>query len=141
MYVRPIGFWLKLVDALVDDAYTRLLDQHGLSREQWQLLDAMDAGPQQTAYFERILGPFAAHDGVSATPADHLDELVESGWVFRDGDTWSLTPTGRHAMDGLEAAVAAARDNALRDIPSDEYGRMLDTLERIAHNYGYRQTA
>ena len=34
---RPIGFWLKLVDSLIDEQFASTLEEHGVTRRQWQL--------------------------------------------------------------------------------------------------------
>ena len=41
---RPIGYWLRLVDGLIDDQFAGTLDEHGVTRMQWQLLNVLARG-------------------------------------------------------------------------------------------------
>ncbi|MCU1534906.1 MAG: transcriptional regulator, partial [Glaciihabitans sp.] len=33
---RPIGFWLKLVDRMIDEQFAATIEEHGVTRRQWQ---------------------------------------------------------------------------------------------------------
>ena len=38
---RPLGFWLKLLDQLIDRRFEETLGEQGVSRRQWQLLTVL----------------------------------------------------------------------------------------------------
>ena len=38
---RPIGFWLKLLDQLINEQFDSTLEDHGVTRRQWQLLNLL----------------------------------------------------------------------------------------------------
>ena len=61
--VRPIGFWLKLVDRLIDDGFARTLEEHGVTRRQWQLLNVLS---RQRATVEQL---------------DHIATLLPAEWL------------------------------------------------------------
>ena len=42
---RPIGFWLKLVDRLIDEGFDAVLGDAGLTRRHWQVLNLLQAEP------------------------------------------------------------------------------------------------
>ena len=44
---RPIGYWLKKLDRLIDNHFDLQLSNAGLTRRQWQLLNLL-RGPYQT---------------------------------------------------------------------------------------------
>ena len=46
---RPIGYWLKKLDRLIDEQFERQLSEAGLSRRQWQLLNLLEGvrGPRR----------------------------------------------------------------------------------------------
>ena len=47
---RPIGYWLKKLDRLIDKHFELQLSNAGLARRQWQLLNLLKIirGPYQT---------------------------------------------------------------------------------------------
>ena len=57
---RPIGFWLKLVDRLIDEQFDRTLGAHDVSRRQWQLLNILAARPAAPAELDAAIQPSRA---------------------------------------------------------------------------------
>jgi hypothetical protein len=43
---RPIGYWLKKLDRLIDDHFDLQLSNAGLTRRQWQLLNLLENDPR-----------------------------------------------------------------------------------------------
>ena len=71
---RPIGFWLKLVDRLIDERFANTLEEHGVTRRQWQLLNVLSRGNATGAQLDATLAPFlSAID--DETVKEHLAEL------------------------------------------------------------------
>ncbi|MFM9919281.1 MarR family winged helix-turn-helix transcriptional regulator [Lacisediminihabitans sp. H27-G8] len=133
---RPLGFWLKLVDRLIDDRFADTLEEHGVTRRQWQLLNVLSRGPATGAELDAALAPFlSAVDG--ETVAEHLAELVDSGWVALSPSGYSLADPGRIALTALASTVAKTRALTADGISEQRYAEALETLERMARNLGW----
>ena len=136
---RPIGFWLKLVDRLIDERFALTLEEHGVTRRQWQLLNVLSRGNATVHALDAAVEPFlATDDGESAD--EHLAELVDSGWVTVTPSGYELTDHGRTALTGLSGVVRANREQATEGIGEAEYDQTLATLEAIARNLGWSET-
>ena len=55
---RPIGFWLKLVDQMVDDQFGASFEEHGVTRRQWQMMNLLVDGPATQKQLSDGLRPF-----------------------------------------------------------------------------------
>ncbi|MBC7518186.1 MAG: MarR family transcriptional regulator [Microbacteriaceae bacterium] len=71
---RPIGFWLKLVDQLIDERFDTTLDEHGVTRRQWQMLNLLRRGPANRAELDAAVAPFLVRSG-PRSPGDLSGEL------------------------------------------------------------------
>ena len=121
---RPIGFWLKLVDRLLDEQFEATLDEHGVTREQWQLLNV-------------LAREGAAADVTGAT--EDLAELDESGWIVMSRTGYELTERGHGALDRLTNVVAGQRITINNGITEDAYLTTAATLEHMAFNLGWHE--
>jgi hypothetical protein len=133
---RPIGFWLKLVDKLIDQRFEGVLEEHGVTRRQWQLLNVLERGPANLEQLDAAVSPFLDDDGESS--AEHLEELVGSGWV---APGYSITEAGSAAMEGLGHAVGEMRAGMTEGIAEADYATTLAVLERMARNLGWSEEA
>ena len=137
---RPIGFWLKLVDRLIDEQFASTLEEHGVTRRQWQLLNVLTQGPATVEQLDAAVAPFlsgATDDDPAETSADHLAELLDSAWLEDTAQGYALTDRGRGAFERLELVVAAQRTQVAECITADQYGQAVAVLERMARNLGY----
>jgi hypothetical protein len=133
---RPIGFWLKLVDGLITEQFDAIVEEHGVTRRQWQIMNLL---AESTATVERIsegLKPFLAEEP-DESAADQIDELVDSGWVALDGGQYTLTEQGRASLAKIGVVVKQNREQISAGIPADEYEATLDVLQRMARNVGW----
>ena len=122
---RPIGFWLKIVGQRLDEQFEATLDEHGVTREQWQLLNVL------------------SREGASADVADFaedLAELGESGWIVVTGGGYAITDRGQGALDRLTNVVANQRTTVGAGIPESDYLTTIATLEHMAFNLGWVDT-
>jgi hypothetical protein len=55
---RPIGYWLKHLDRLIEDNFDRLLASEGLTRRHWQLLNTLHRGPSTHEELAEAVAPF-----------------------------------------------------------------------------------
>ena len=133
---RPIGFWLKLVDNLIDEQFAKTLDEHGVTRMQWQLLNVLARGAASVEMLDAAVAPFLIADGAT-TSLDHLTELIESAWVDATPTGYELTERGHGALDRLTNVVAGQRTEMAAGVSEDEYLTTTRTLEQMARNLGW----
>lgn len=134
--LRPIGFWLKLVDRLIDEQFVATLEEHGITRRQWQLMNLLSEEPSTADELTQALGPFIPETDDEG-PQAPVEELVESGWVVSEDGHYTLTSTGRTSLASLGEVVDRTRAVLAQGISDDEYDATLDVLERIARNLGW----
>ena len=157
---RPIGFWLKLVDRMIDGQFASTLEEHGVTRRQWQLLNILARENAAVEQLDAAVAPFlsaplpfeaASSDSLDAasvdseptadapveTSASHLAELVESDWVRMAGSGYELTERGRTALDRLSGVVDAQRTLATEGVTPDQYEQTVAVLKRVARNLGW----
>jgi hypothetical protein len=98
---RPLGYQLRLVDALITREFARTLENEGVGRREWMVLNVL-AG--------RIEIPGLA-DRIAQRGGKRLRRLEERGWVAQKGDgTYELTDDGRAAQERLSALVDGIRE-------------------------------
>ena len=137
---RPIGFWLRLVDRLIDEQFARTLEEHGVTRRQWQLMNVLANGPASVEQLDAEVAPFlqaATDDSPAETSVEHLTELIESAWVDATPTGYELTERGQSSLARLEAVVAEQRTVITAGLSEDEYAATVRVLERMAQNLGY----
>lgn len=148
MAERPIGYWLKLVDRLIDERFAAIIEEHGVTRRQWQLLGVIAEAPAPgitVVELDAAIAPFL-QPGVDESSEDDLDELVDSDWVARalagDVDAYTLTERGQGALARLSEVVGALRETVGAGLSEEEYATTLHSLESMARNLGWSdQTA
>lgn len=134
---RPIGFWVKLVDGLIDQRFAAILDEHGVTHRQWQLLNVLESGPSPLARLDAALAGYL-DSAAGETSAEHLTELVESAWVVRgDGDVYEITERGRVAHQRLQEVVAGIREEVTAGVSPAEYEATVAVLRTAATNLGW----
>ena len=143
---RPIGFWLKLVDGLIDERFASTLEEHGVTRRQWQILNVLSRGPATVEQLDAAVAPFLAastaaadEDGVTApeTSAEHLSELIESAWVDATASGYELTERGHTAFDALSETVGKLRAELSEGLTPEQYAETVAALEQMARNLGW----
>lgn len=139
---RPIGYWLKLVDSLISEQFAASLEEHGVTRRQWQLLNTLARGPQTGEDLASALAPFFGEvtpEGEPSSPAEHLAELVESGWVTQEAGTYTLTERGHTSLAKLTEIVDGMRNESSAGVTEQEYEVTVGTLQRMARNLGWSE--
>jgi hypothetical protein len=132
---RPIGYWLRLVDGLINDQFAHTLDEHGVTRMQWQLLNVLARGQATVEMLDAAVAPFLTAG--DETTLDHLTELIESAWVDATPSGYELTERGHGALDRLTNVVAEQRTVMAAGVAESEYLTTTTTLERMARNLGW----
>lgn len=135
---RPIGFWLKLVDGLITQQFDAIVEEHGVTRRQWQIMNLLAESPSTVELISEDLKPFLAEEP-HETAAEQIDELIDSGWVGLDGEQYALTDQGRASLEKIGEVVKQNRDQISAGIPEEEYEATLDVLQRMARNMGWTE--
>ncbi|MCW4385615.1 MarR family winged helix-turn-helix transcriptional regulator [Salinibacterium sp. SYSU T00001] len=133
---RPIGYWLRLVDRLIEERFATIIEEHGVTRTQWQLLSVISQAPADVERLSEAIGPFLATGGAE-TAAEHLAELIESGWVVIVDGQYTITERGTTAFGKLSEVVEELRGSVAEGLTESEYRTTLTSLERMAQNLGY----
>ncbi|MBL0706271.1 hypothetical protein JJE72_12230, partial [Sinomonas sp. JC656] len=55
---QPLGFLLKTLDGLLEDRFNEALEQHRLSRRQWQLLNVLADTEATVSQLDEAIAPF-----------------------------------------------------------------------------------
>jgi hypothetical protein len=130
---RPIGYWLKHLDRLIEDSFSQALATDELARRHWQVLNTLAHGPASPAALTLALEPFLS--GNAAQQAKTVDDLIHRGWACQDQDgRLCLTPHGQTAHQKTRQRVQRTRDLLIRGVSTDEYAAVIDTLARMAAN-------
>jgi len=135
---RPIGYWLKLVDRLIDEQFASTLEEHGVTRRQWQLMNVLSREPSTVEQLDAAVAPFLSTDDTESS-AEHLTELIESAWVDATVTGYELTERGRGAFERLADVVATQRTVVAEGVAPEHYEHTIATLERMARNLGWSE--
>lgn len=135
---RPIGFWLALVDRLINEQFEATLDEHGVTRLQWQMLSLVGDAPVTPVELENALAPFVAGLEPSAV-TDQLEELLDSAWVERQDEVLGLSERGRTSFARLGEVVERTGEQVADGVSPEEYAQTLAVLERMARNAGWSE--
>jgi DNA-binding MarR family transcriptional regulator len=130
---RPVGYWIKEVDRLIEESFGRLLAEAGLTRRHWQVLNTIAAGTTSQDGLDRALAPFLDEAG----GADVIADLEGRGWVRWEGGI-GLTATGSRAHAALRERIGAHRRRVTEGITAEEYAGIISVLERMAANLAVR---
>ena len=116
---RPIGYWLKTLDRLIDGQFESRLGDAGLSRRQWQILNLLHDGARSMPELQDELEPF-----LQDAP-DELDDavtgLLSRGWADSQNAVISLSETGEAQFGLVTANIAELRQDLAAGISPEEY--------------------
>ena len=128
---KPIGYWLKHLDRLIEDAFDHTLADDNLSRRHWQVLNILGRGPATRAELNVALKPFTGDDPTALAPV--IDALTRQGWVRAEADgRHALTVDGAAVHQRIRQDVDQTRRLILRHVTTDEYAQVIDILQRMA---------
>ncbi|MGV8876535.1 MAG: hypothetical protein ACOH1K_03370, partial [Rhodoglobus sp.] len=55
---QPIAYWVKVVDRQIDSLFANTLEEHGITRRQWQLLTVLSRGPAGVEQLDTEIAPY-----------------------------------------------------------------------------------
>ena len=127
---RPVGWWVKRLDELLEQGLDAVVAAEGLTRRHWQALQSVAGGPVPRGELRDALAPFAGAGDLDAVLAD----LTGRGWLADDGAALSTTPDGAVAHERLAGAVAAFRRSVAEGLTAEEYAQVVAGLARMVGN-------
>ncbi|MGW3011200.1 MarR family winged helix-turn-helix transcriptional regulator [Streptomyces sp. NPDC001219] len=131
--LKPLGHYLKALDALIDADFARTLSTHRLTRRDWQVLNSLALqGPLARPVLSRLLEPF--WETGSPTLDEVAGALLARDLLTADGDTLALTAAGRRAHAEAASLIGAARARLMRGLTDDDYVRTVTVLDRMTAN-------
>lgn len=127
--VRPIGYWLRAVDALLTREFAAAFSSDGVSRREWMLLSILDGDIDRPGISERL-----------ARKGKKLHALEDRGWIERsDEGRWSLTDEGRAAKERLGGLAGDIRSRVAGAVSPEDYATTMASLEAIARELGWSE--
>jgi hypothetical protein len=130
---KPIGYWLKELDRRIEATLDQALADEGVTRRDWQVLNALETAPAARDAIVDALRPFWGAG--AADPDDVLEALVARGWALRDADhRYALSPEGDATRSTLLERVKELRMAIADGVTPDDYQTTIATLERMAAN-------
>jgi DNA-binding MarR family transcriptional regulator len=129
---KPIGYWLKRLDAALEAHLDRTLARVRLSRRQWQTLNTLAEGPIRPEDLDERLEPFWAGD--RRLREREVGALIGHGYVgMLDGNIILSEDGHRKHLEALRL-VEEARKDLTAGIGHDEYAIAVGVLERMCAN-------
>lgn len=126
---RPIGWWVRRLDSLLEEAVDSVVETEGLTRRHWQVLHSLATGTGHEADVAAALADFPGDVDVV------VSDLVGRGWVVRLGTgRVGLAPDGAVAHDRVARAVERVRRHAADGLSRNEYERTILVLSRMVAN-------
>lgn len=133
---RPLGYWVKTLDRLIDEQFERAAESTGLSPGEWRVLNRLSIGAEQTATVEESLSALSDRD---RSVAETLEALVASGLVEQQAEEHRLSNDGYVRADQVEqAAMERIREQLGGDLDGEQYDALLARLEQMAKALGWR---
>jgi DNA-binding MarR family transcriptional regulator len=130
---KPIGYWLKQLDQLIESAFGRAFAEQELSRRHWQVLNVLRAAPLDATALAEALRPFWEPGAIAA--ADVVRDLTERGWVHQDDEgRYALTPAGLAGHAEVKAQVDAVRATVIDGLTEAEYHTTMRALQQMTTN-------
>lgn len=139
---QPISYWVKLVDRLIDSVFATTLEEHGITRRQWQLLLVLSTGAKDVERLDIEIAPYLNPVNAEVPPTvgahtsslESLSELVESNWLTTEEGLYELTERGRTVVERLTKVIAEERDRVTVGITAEQYDATVAVLETMARN-------
>ena len=126
---RPLGYWLRTVDAPHLPRVRSAFADEGVTRRDWMLLNAVSGDVDVPGLAERL-----------ARKGKRLAGLEKRGWVDQAGDgTWTLTDEGRAAKERIGAIVDGIRPRVAGAVSPEDFATTMASLEAIARELGWSE--
>ena len=127
---RPIGWWLRHVDGLLDLGFEATLGAQNVTRREWQILNGLAQGTPAAELLDSL--NVFEDDGVH----DALAGLVLRGWLRTGADNGAvdIADAGRMQHERISAEVRTMRTSVTQGLSAEDYRALVTGLARIAQN-------
>jgi hypothetical protein len=130
---RPIGYWLKHLDRLIEAAAERTFAEEKLTRRHWQIMNVLRESPQDATGLTEAIRPFWGPSAI--TLYEVTSELARRGWLTRNAaGRCALTPAGRGGHAAVEEKVHGIRTTLLTGLTEQDYYGTVRILQQMAGN-------
>ncbi|WP_051853718.1 MarR family winged helix-turn-helix transcriptional regulator [Streptomyces sp. NRRL S-146] len=130
--MKPIGYWLNRTDQAITRYMNGMLQEFGLTRVAWQVLNVVHDTPEATDVDVR--SALSANADIHTLTAA-VETVLADGWASRPApERLTLTRSGRRRLNEVAERVATFRDLSTSGISPDEYRTAVLVLERMALN-------
>ncbi|MFD5793378.1 MarR family transcriptional regulator [Streptomyces diastatochromogenes] len=130
--MKPIGYWLNRTDQALTRHMDALLEEYGLTRLTWQVLNVVRSAPG-TADAAVAAALAAGADPAALAAAVHT--VLADGWTTRPAPgLLALTSEGDARLAVVTERVAVFREEVIAGISLKEYGTAVRVLERMTRN-------
>jgi hypothetical protein len=128
----PIGYWLKRLDAAIEDALASTLAAEGLARRHWQTMNFLHEGPSDEPALAEALRPFWGQGAI--TLDEVLGDLERRALVLDDGGRYALTAEGEATRARIAEQVDLTRSRLVDGVAREEYLATVQVLQRMTAN-------
>ena len=132
---RAVGFWLKLLDRLIERDLDRVLAPFELTRRDWQILNLLRDSPRAVDAIDAELAMFTDRpSGIG----ERLEVLISSGWVeLNETGEAVMAANARHRFDAVLTSVSTARRRIAAGVERADYETTISTLTIMCQNLGW----
>ena len=127
---KPIGYWLKTLDRLIDENFDRALAAEGVQRRHWQILNIIKMSPATNATIAAALDPFWTEGAI--TLDEVLADMTRRGWITGH-EPRQLTAGGEAALGAIRQR-ANLREKIMAGLTAEQYTQTVAVLEQMAAN-------
>jgi len=127
---KPIGYWLKTLDRLIDENFDRALAAEGVQRRHWQILNIVKTSPATEAKIAAALDPFWAEGAIALDEA--LSDMTRRGWIT-GRERRQLTQGGEKALDAIREQTNL-REKIMAGLTAEQYTQTVAVLKQMAAN-------
>ena len=128
---KPLGYWLRTVDALLSREFATAFESTGAGRRDWMILNMLSGEVEAPGFAARL-----------ARKGKRLQGLADRGWVEQLGDgTWTLTDEGGAAQARLGEVVDGIRSRVSGAVSAEDYAITMASLEAMARELGWDENA
>ena len=131
---RPVGFWVRLLDRLIEEGLDAALRPLGLTRRQWQLLNLLAVAPRSAEAVGRELEAFFSD---RCTADQVVSSTREQGLIVLEEGCLTLTEAGAARLSEAAHVVRAARERISVGVNRADYATTVATLEGMCRNLGW----
>jgi hypothetical protein len=127
---KPIGYWLKTLDRLIDENLDRALAAEGVQRRHWQILNIAKTSPATEAKIAAALDPFWTEGAITLDEA--LADMTRRGWIT-GRERRQLTQGGEKALLAIREQTNL-REKIMAGLTAEQYTQTVAVLEQMAAN-------